>query len=144
MIFKHVSPPRVCMSVFLHANLTKTDLTSFRLSNFLSGLAYDHKSGFVFVVQHNVSNVFAVDVTTGAVMFTIGESSDDVALDDYGNLLVADRRTRRIAVFDASNGTPITSFHSPHKPRCVFVDQLGNVIVSAHEGLFMWRPHCLK
>ncbi len=125
-----------------------SDLVSFRLPSLPFGLAYDYKSGFVFVSQPYVNNVIAVDVTTDAVVLTIGmgfgngfgEFNDpcDVALDGYANLLVADSKNQRIAVFDASDGTPITSFHTPIEPLSVFVDQIGNVIVAAEEGLFMW------
>ncbi len=114
------------------------------------GLTYDHKSGFVFVAQLHVDNVIAVDVTTGAVVLTIGKGKgngigelydpNDVALDGYGNLLVADRGNNRIAVFNASDGTPITSFHTSSYPNSVFVDQFGNVIVNVacDKGLFAW------
>ncbi len=123
-------------------------LLSFRLPNLPYALAYDHKSGFVFVAQPNVNNVIAVNVTTGAVMRTIGKGRGngfgqlndphDVALDGYGNLLVADTENKRIAVFDASDGTPITSFHTLFEPWCVFVDKNGSVVVGGEQGLFMW------
>ncbi len=114
------------------------------------GLAYDHKSGFVFVSQHRVNKVIAVDVhaTTGAVVLTIGKGKGngfgelntpyDVALDGYGNLLIAELESKRIAVFDASDGAPITSFHTPFQPYSVFVDKNGSVIIGAQEGLFIW------
>ncbi len=111
------------------------------------GLACDHKSGCVFVAQPNADNVIAVDVTTGAVVLTIGKRKGngigelihprDVALDGFGNLLVADQGNKRIAVFNASDGAPITSFHTPIEPFSVFVDQFGNVIVGVREGLFI-------
>ncbi len=119
-----------------------------RLPNSPFGLAYDYKSGFVFVVQPLFQNVVAVNVTTGAVVLTIGKGKGngigqlnnplDVALDGYGNLLVADVGNKRIAVFNASNGTPITSFHTAFPPYSVFVDKNWNVIVGCHNGLFVW------
>ncbi len=125
-----------------------SDLISFRLPNFSHGLTYDHKSGFVFVAQPVVNNVIAVNVTTGAVVRTIGKGRGngigqlnnpyDVALDGYGNLLVAERENERIAVFNASDGTPITSFQTPFEPYSLFVDKNGSVIVGGQEGLFVW------
>ncbi len=127
-----------------------SDLISFRLPNFSHGLTYDHKSGFIFVAQPLVHKVVAVDVTIGAVVRTIGKGKGngigelnypiDVALDLFGNLLVADQGNKRIAVFNASDGAPITSFHTPIEPFSVFVDQFGNVIVNVacDKGLFAW------
>ncbi len=109
----------------------------------------------MFVALPYVNNVIAMDVSTGDVKFTIGNgdvdgadiSTDagtklnrpsDVALDGYGNLLVADQENKRIAVFNASDGTPITSFHPQFTPRSVYVDPLGSVIVGGDKGLFMW------
>ncbi len=95
-----------------------------------------------------------MDVTIGAVVLTIGKGKgnefgelyypQDVALDLFGNLLVADMGNQRIAVFNASDGTPITSFSTPFQPYSVFVDQLGNVIVGGGHGLFMWRSSRLQ
>ncbi len=153
-IILNASPPHARMHVFLHSpailhlSLTKIDLISSRLPSFPEGLAYDHKSGFVFVAQPNVDNVIAVNVTTGAVVFTIGKGygngfgqlndPHDVALDGYGNLLVADKGNKRIAVFDASDGAPIISFHTPFEPLSVLVDLFGNVIVGGEEELNFW------
>ncbi len=119
-----------------------------RLPSLPHGLAYDHQSGFVFVSLHRVNYVIAVDVTTGAVVLTIGKGYGkgfgelnyprDVALDGYGNLLVVDNKNNRIAVFDASDGTPASSFHTPFQPYCVFVDQNGSVIDGGLNGLFVW------
>ncbi len=109
------------------------------------GLTYDHKSGFVFVAQPFVNYVTAVDVITGVVVLTIGMgigelcSPSGVALDGYGNLLVAERGAKRIAVFDASDGTPITSFHTTFEPYSVFVDKNESVIAGGDKGIFMWR-----
>ncbi len=124
-----------------------SDLVSFRLPDRPYGLAYDHKSGFVFVAQSIINNVIAVDVTTGAVVRTIGkgrgkgfgelDNPRDVALDLFGNLLVAERDNERIAVFNASNGTPIASFNMS-RSRSVLVDKNGSVIVGASDGLLMW------
>ncbi len=149
-----------CDLDILHLSLTKIDLVSLRLPDFLYGLAYDHKSGFVFVAQTIVNNVVAVDVTIGAVVRTIGQgrgngigqlnNPHDVALDGYGNLLVADNGNKRIAVFNAnaSDGAPITSFifHTsastpfPVESVHVVVAQFGNIIVSQLEGLFISSP----
>ncbi len=111
-------------------------------------LAYDSKSDIVYVAQPYANNVIAVNVTTGAVVLTIGKGKGngfgelnqprDVALDGYGNLLVVDNKNNRIAVFDASDGTPITSFDTPCIPYSVFVDKNGNVIVGCDHGLFVW------
>ncbi len=123
-------------------------MISFRLPDSPDGLAYDHKSGFVFVAQPHVNKVIALDVTTVAVVLTIGkgygngvdefDDPRDVALDGHGNLLVAERGAKRIAVFNASDGTPITSFHTRFEPWSVFVDKNENVIVGGQEGLFVW------
>ncbi len=123
-------------------------MISFRLPSLPFGLAYDLKSGFVFVTQPDVHNVIAVNVTMGAVVLTIGKGRGNqfgqlntpygIAFDGFGNLLVAEKENQRIAVYNASDGTPITSFHTPIEPCSVFVHQNGNVIVGGELGLFMW------
>ncbi len=119
-----------------------------RLPSLPFGLAYDYKSGFVFVVQPLFQNVVAVNVTTGAVVLTIGKGKGngfgelfyprDVTLDAFGNLLVVDEGNERTAVFNASDGTPVSSFHTAFEPYSVFVDKNGNVIVGCNHGLFVW------
>ncbi len=89
-----------------------------------------------------------MNVTTGAVVLTIGKGKgsgfgeldfpSDVALDSFGHLLVADQNSKRIAVFNASDGTPASSFHPPSTPLSVFVHQNGSVVVGGKEGLFIW------
>ncbi len=135
------------MCIFPLSFISDHDLVSSRLPDSPDGLAYDHKSGFVFVAQPFLNNVIAVDVTTGDVVLTIGKGYGygfgkfnyprDVALDLFGNLLVADTENKRIAVFDASDGTPITSFNMS-RSRSVLVDKNGSVIVGASDGLLMW------
>ncbi len=123
-------------------------MISFRLPSLPFGLAYDHKSGFVFVTQPDVHNVIAVNVTMGAVVLTIGKGRGNqfgqlntpygIALDGYSHLLVADNQNYRIAVFNASDGTPITSLHTPPTPHSVFGDKNGSVVVGCDNGLLMW------
>ncbi len=115
-----------------------------RLPSNPAGLAYDSISDVVFVAQSHpkVNKILAVDVTTGAVVRTIGRGLNypyDVALDFFGHLLVADYANKRIAVFIASDGTPVTSFRTPFKPHSVFVAKNGGVVIGGADGLIiMW------
>ncbi len=119
----------------------------YRIPDQPTGLAYDSKSDVVFVSQPFVNNVIAVNVTTGTVVLTIGKGKGNgfgefefpsgVALDSFGHLLVADQTNNRIAMFNASDGTPVSSFpmYTPTKPLFVFVNKNGSVIVGGKEGI---------
>ncbi len=112
------------------------------------GLACDRTSGYVFVAQSNFNNVIAVDVTKRVLVLTFGKGAGNgfgelyyphgIALDHCGHLLVADKWNERIAVFKASDGTPITSFPTAFQPRSVFVAKNGNVIVGGSKELYMY------
>ncbi len=134
-----------------------TVLSWFRLAHPPERLAYDSKSDVVFVSQiEEAHNVIAVNMKTGIVMFRMGEgegypnnrvgelnSPYGMALDGHGNLLVADEKNKRVTVFNASNGTPIASFHTGFKPHSVFVDQMsGSVIVGGIKTRYVDKNCC--
>lgn len=113
------------------------------------GLAYHINSGLLFVTQLRSNNVIAVDITTGTVVRTIGngrgselgelDSPRGIALDKYGNLLVADFHNSRVVVFNASDGTPITSFSTPNNPFSVYIHKKsGCAIVGSFSTIYVY------
>ncbi len=89
-----------------------------------------------------------MDPATGTVLRTIGSGKgsgvgqlshpDGMALDGCGNLLVADCENNRVVVFDAHNGIQIASFPTLPKPRSLYVDASGKVVVGGENFICMW------
>ncbi len=114
------------------------------------GLAFDGKTGLLYIAELNAHRIAVMDLSTEQVVQTIGRGQGtdldqfnnplSVALDGYGNLLVADLRNFRVVVWNISGDTPapVTSFQAQSNSRSVCVDADGYVIVGGNGLVAMW------
>ncbi len=112
------------------------------------GLAFDDTTGLLYIAEYGAHRIAVMDLSTGQVVRTIGRGYGtaldhldhpfQVALDGYGNLLVADYGNNRVVVWNTSDSTPVTSFPTPSDPHSLCVDSKGNVIVGGYEFVAMW------
>ncbi len=112
------------------------------------GLAFDSASGLLYISEWGAHRIAVMNPATGSIVRTIGKGNDSglgelnqpygVALDGYGNILVVDYADERVVVYNACNGTPITSFQTPPFPGPVIVDSKGTVVVGGNESISAW------
>ncbi len=114
------------------------------------GLAFDATAGMLYIAEWSASRIAVLDSATDTVLRTIGSGQgsgsgagqlgdlDGIALDGCGNLLVVDCENNKVVVFNAHSGTQIASFPTSSKPRSVFVDASGNVVVGGEKFICAW------
>ncbi len=112
------------------------------------GLAYDGNTGLLYITELGTHCIAVMDPATGLLVRKIGSGKGRnlgqlnwpqcMALDAFGNLLVVEFQNRRVMVFNACDGTPLSCFPTPQYPRSVFVDVKGDVLVGGTEFLCKW------
>ena len=109
------------------------------------GLAVDVQRRLLYVVDTDNNRVVVMTFTgAGVRVFGSkgsgpGQLSDPcgIALDGFGNALVADSNNRRIVVYKVANGLYLTHFSTPMKPYFVMVDsrsEAGGAVLVGGEG----------
>ncbi len=128
------------------------------------GLAYDGSTGLLYITvfevesdrngddSHWIPKIAVMDPVTDLIVrkieiggrggdgehFTFDGTPEGIALDAFGNVLVANSWKNWVAVFNASDGTLLSRFPTPPSPCSVFVDAKGNVLVGGEGYLCMW------
>ncbi len=121
------------------------------------GLAFDATTGLLYIAEWGAHRIAVMDPATDTVLRTIGsgqgesqgqEGCEDgqlslnhpnaLALDGCGNLLVADYNNSKVVVFAVNSGTQIASFPTPSKPRSLYVDASGKLVVGGDDFICAW------